>query len=329
MFALCPHDVGVILGYGCPNACRHCLYNCAPRRKAVMTEETLRAALESLTVYPQLPQVHLTGGEPFLHFDLLLEGARVASELGITAYLETGAAWCTDEEVAAEHFRALREAGLHFVLISCSPFHAERTPPARTARAIRAAVRSFGPQRVIVYQQQFMSLMEQFGAEHTTPLERYVETYGVAGARRILWEGFGIISGGRAGYRLGDLAVHRPPESFAGATCTGELLYASHSHIDLHGDFVPAFCGGIAVGRWRELPQLLAEFHAGEYPPLIAKLIARGPYGLYRWAAQTYGYAPRPEGYAGKCHLCVDVRRHLVAVADFPELRPRAFYENF
>jgi hypothetical protein len=35
-----------------------------------------------------------------------------------------------------------------------------------------------------------------------------------------------------------------------------------------------------------------------------------------------------PDGYAGKCHLCVDVRRHLVRRGGFPELRPAAFYEN-
>ena len=40
--------------------------------------------------------VNITGGEPFLHFDLLLEGTRVATELGIYVYLETSAAWCLD-----------------------------------------------------------------------------------------------------------------------------------------------------------------------------------------------------------------------------------------
>ncbi len=58
-----------------------------------------------MTLWPRLPQVHLTGGEPFLHFDLLLEGARVAAELGIFACLETSGRWCTDEAEAIERFR--------------------------------------------------------------------------------------------------------------------------------------------------------------------------------------------------------------------------------
>jgi hypothetical protein len=42
-----------------------------------------------------------------------------------------------------------------------------------------------------------------------------------------------------------------------------------------------------------------------------------------------YGYEELPDGYAGKCHLCVDVRRHLVEHGEFAELRPRAFYDAF
>ena len=57
-------------------------------------------------------------------------------------------------------------------------------------------------------------------------------------------------------------------------------------------------------------------------------LVEHGPYGLCEFAQQEYGYQPLPDGYTGKCHLCVDVRRHLVGVGDLLELRPLAFYEN-
>jgi hypothetical protein len=43
---------------------------------------------------------------------------------------------------------------------------------------------------------------------------------------------------------------------------------------------------------------------------------------------EQYGYQPLAEGYTGKCHLCVDVRRHLVDVGDLAELSPRGFYEH-
>ena len=330
MFALYPEDLGIILTYRCPSGCKHCLYNCGPGRSSeAMSPELLREALEAITLWPEPPMVHFTGGEPFLHFELLLEGTRIATELGIGCYLETSAAWCTDKDAAVERFAALREAGMDAVLISCSPFHAERIPPERTLHAIGAALETFMPQRTTVYISSFLRLIQRFDVERPTPLSRFEEMFGAEGARRILWDGYGIIPGGRAGYELGHLVRQRPAEAFQRLTCARELLYAQHSHFDLHGNYIPSFCGGLSVGGWRDLPHLLHDFQAGRYPPLINTLVEKGAYGLAKMAQREYGYRFRPEGYAGKCHLCVDVRRHLVERDDFKELKPSGFYDGF
>jgi hypothetical protein len=293
-----------------------------------MSADDLRRALETVADWVPRPQVHFTGGEPFLHFDLLEAGAQIASQLGIQAYVETSAGWCTDQGRAEERFAALRRAGLQFVLISCSPFHAERIPPVRTLRAVRAALEVFGPQRVAVYRSEFLQVVQQFGLERPTPLSRYEELLGAEEAWRLLWQGYGIISGGRAGYRLGHLVPGRPSEAFRGMVCSGELLYAHHSHFDLHGNYIPGFCGGLALGSWYDLTRLRDDFMAERYPPLIEELIAQGPYGLGELAQAQHDYRPLADGYAGKCHLCVDVRRHLLEADEFAELRPRGFYEQ-
>jgi hypothetical protein len=330
MVPLHPQDIGIILSYRCQSGCKHCLYNCGPRwEKEAMSSHALRQALEAITIWPRTPQVHFTGGEPFLHFPLLLEGVRLANELGIPRYIETSASWCKDQDEVVERFVALQQAGLQAILISCSPFHAERIPPARTLRAVRAALDIFGGERVIVYLPDFLEIVQFFDVERATPLSRYEERFGAEGARRILWQGYGIISGGRSGYQLGHLMPRHAAASFADADCARDILYAHHSHFDLYGNFISGFCGGLAVGDWHELPQVLADFQEGRYPPLIEVLIDRGPSGLFEMARERYGYEPLPDGYAGKCHLCVDVRRHLVETGDFAELRPRGFYENF
>ena len=309
MAILHPQDLGVILTYRCHSSCRHCLYNCGPGwEKEPMSQEMLREALETAASWNPTPQVHLTGGEPFLHFPLLLEGARVAADLGIASYVETNASWCTDEGEAEERFLALREAGLDAVFISCSPFHAERIPPVRTLQAARAALDVFGPQRVTVYLPGYLDIVPRFGIENVTPLSRYEEEYGIEGARRIIWQGYAIISGGRSGYELGDFAPRQPPEAFAGETCAREILHAHHSHFDLYGNYISYFCGGLAVGDWRSLPDVRARFEAGDNPPLVAILVREGPFALLEYARDSHGYAPQ-RVYAGKCHLCVSAGR--------------------
>jgi len=324
-----PRDLGVIMGYRCQCACKHCLYNCGPTWRDWMSPETLREALRAASAWGPGFQVHLTGGEPFLNFDLLLDGVRIARELGIPRYVETNAGWCVDVDEVAERFTTLWEAGLQVVLISCSPFHAERIPLARTVMAIEQALAVFGPNGTIIYLPEWLSQIQSFGVETTTSLERYVERYGLARASRLLWDGYGIISGGRAGYALGQFAHKRPAQAFQGQTCRGEILYAPHSHFDLYGNYIPSFCGGLAVGDWHGLAQLRADFAAGRYPPLVGVLVQAGPSGLCQMAVSDYGYEELPGGYAGKCHLCVDVRKHLAEHDEFAELQPRAFYDSF
>lgn len=326
---LVPQDIGVILTYQCNSACKHCLYNCGPRwEREPMSEENLSAALDAVVSWPRPPQVHLTGGEPFIHFDLLLHGVHEAVSRGIACYVETSASWCVDEQETIARFRTLREAGLQAVLISCSPFHAEKIPPVRTLRAIQAVMEVFGGRGLIVYQAEYLNLIQRHDVDLPMPLSHYEQEFGREEAGRILWQAYGIISGGRSGYALGHLVPSYPAETFARATCANEILYAHHSHFDLYGNYISGFCGGLSIGSWRDLPQVIEDFRARRYPDLIQILISKGPYGLSLYAMDKFDYETRSVGYAGKCHLCVDVRRHLVEQGEFPELQPHGFYEQ-
>ncbi|GAH50113.1 unnamed protein product [marine sediment metagenome] len=42
--------------------------------------------------------------------------------------------------------------------------------------------------------------------------------------------------------------------------------------------------------------------------------------------AKDFGYQESPEGYLSKCHLCLDLRKHLVSKKEFEELTPKEFY---
>ena len=125
---LCPTDLGIILSYRCQNACKHCLHNCGPSWQNWISPETLEEALQATRAWGHRFQIHLTGGEPFLNFSLLLEGVQLAAQLGIPCYVETNAGWCLKKEDVVEKFAILKETGLNAILISCSPFHAENPP---------------------------------------------------------------------------------------------------------------------------------------------------------------------------------------------------------
>jgi hypothetical protein len=322
-----PSDLGIILSYRCQCACKHCLYNCGPQWGDWMSPQTLREALLATRAWRHRFQIHFTGGEPFLDFSLLLEGVEVASELGIPSYAETNAGWCLSAETAIQRFAALRDAGMSAILISCSPFHAESVPLARTLLAIEKAAEVFGQHKVIVYMPHCLAHIREFSTHQTVPLESYVRRFGLEEAGRMLWDGYGIIPAGRSGYRLGHLARKHPAAAFAAENCRLEILYAHHSHFDLYGNYISWFCGGLTVGDWRALPQLLDDYRARRYPPIIDLLIRSGPHALFDGASRHHGYRELPEGYTGKCHLCVDVRKHLAQIDDHPELRPRRFYQ--
>ena len=291
-------------------------------------DEVYDALSAMQSAWPESFQVHLTGGEPFLKFPLLLYATRIAAELNIPCYVETNAGWCVSDDSVSDRFRQLKQAGLNAILISCSPFHAVTIPPKRTLRAITIAGEVFGHQNVIVYQPEWLDLLIHFGTENPTPLEAYTQTYGIEQAGRFFWQGYGLISGGRSGYKLGHMLERQPPESFQGGRCEHEILYAHHSHLDLYGNFISGFCGGLTAGDWHNLPQVIDDFHRGNYPSLMRILIDDGPYGLYNFARQQYAYEPIFDGYAGKCHLCVDIRAYLNSADSYEELEPQEFYTS-
>jgi hypothetical protein len=81
------------------------------------------------------------------------------------------------------------------------------------------------------------------------------------------------------------------------------------------------------MGDWRDFEGMVDRYERQDYPELTGILISDGPYGLYEFACDGYGYSLLEDGYVGKCHLCVDVRKHLNSRGEFEELQPARFYD--
>jgi hypothetical protein len=97
--------------------------------------------------------------------------------------------------------------------------------------------------------------------------------------------------------------------------------------VDNYGHYIPGFCGGLSLGNIRDLKELLEEgIDLNEYP--IFKFILQNDFkSFYKFSCQK-GYSGKNMNYYSKCHLCVDMRKFLVAQEDFRELQPRQFYHH-
>jgi hypothetical protein len=82
---------------------------------------------------------HLTGGEPFLHFPLLVEIVAYGASLSADVSCVTNAFWAKTLKVATEKLASLKSAGLTSLAVSVSRFHEDFVPRRNAGIALAAA----------------------------------------------------------------------------------------------------------------------------------------------------------------------------------------------
>lgn len=322
-------SAGIMLSYKCNSRCKHCLYCCSPEWREWMDVETVHAICRgTIESSREIHGFHLAGGEAFLNFPLLLESVRVVTGYAIPIdYVETNAGWFTDDDSAIGRLTQLREAGLNCLLVSASPFHAEHIPLEKTIGAVQTSMRVFGQYGTMIWLPEFLQELVDIRTEGKVAFEDYVESAGVDKAREAARYGGQLIPGGRSAFALAQFLSQRPKEAFLDGDCSHELLRSARGHFDPYGNIVPGVCSGISIGDSRDMPAAYRDFRVEDHK-VLHLLCTKGVRGLLEMAQAEFGYECRPT-YAGKCDLCVDIRRHLArSNAPFDELRPAQFYEQ-
>jgi hypothetical protein len=263
----------------------------------------------------------LTGGEPFLNFDLLLRAAEIAHEAGIpSTFVETNCYWCANDAVTEDRLRQLDKAGLNGVMVSVNPFILEHVPFERTDRAVRIGKKVFG-QGLMVYQGFFYRQFSKLGIDGTVSFEDYIRKVGFESLRYAE-----LIPMGRMPFKLGHLFAKQEAESFFNISCKARLTSPYHIHIDNYGNYIGGFCGGISLGDAHDLDLILAGVDLDKRPVLRA--LVAGMKELHK-LGKEFGYEDLPQGYVSACHLCTDIRKHFVQQTDeFEELRPKEIYSH-
>jgi len=328
-----PISGGILLSYKCTSECKHCMYACSPRwTHDWISREDLHEILTQLSGRIRGSPfgndkiginygLHFTGGEPFLNFDLLMDAVQMADDLQIpSTFVETNGFWATDDESTRDRLLRLKEAGLHGILISVNPFILEQVPFERTQRAVRIATGVFR-ENVLLYQEYFYNEFKRINIKGSLPFIDYLQRTHLGD----LYENVELLPMGRAAYKLTDLYARCPAERFLDESCGSQLTRGWHAHADNYCNYMTGYCGGISLGDARRIDSICQGIDLDDLR-IVAALVTRLK-SLYEIGVREYGYRPLVGGYISKCHLCVDIRKHIARETDeFRELRPREFY---
>jgi len=269
--------------------------------------------------------LHFTGGEPFLNFDLLCEAVEMTEELNIpSTFVETNCFWAVNDKSTREKLSILKNKGLKGILISVNPFFLEYIPFERTERTVKYAYELFG-QNLIVYQSEYYKRFRSLEIIKKMPFNDFLDLEG----RRDFARNTEFFLSGRAPYKIQkyNIYVKYPAKHFFKQDCSPPFIRSWHNHVDNYGNFIPGYCGGISLGSFYDLDKLIKDGIELNKYPVLKYIISDNFEGLLSFAKE-HGYKEVRGGYLSKCHLCVDIRKHLVANGNFNELEPKEFYQH-
>jgi MoaA/NifB/PqqE/SkfB family radical SAM enzyme len=242
-------------------------------------------------------KIHLTGGEPFLCYEHLLDVMHKAKEqdFGNVDLIETNAFWAVDDNIIRERLKQLDELGMKKLKISCDPFHQEYIDLELVRRLAEIGIAMLGSGRVLVRWQKYLD--HPINIKNLSSNER-------AKIFRQAMKDYPCRLTGRAAANLAHLDELKPVEKFKDQNCKNTFLGAKGVHIDPFGNVFSGTCSGIIVGNVNQKP--LDEIWQNQ---IIHTLFESGPYNLLDKFPQLQ--ALKLKKFNDKCHLCTTARQHL------------------
>jgi MoaA/NifB/PqqE/SkfB family radical SAM enzyme len=276
----------LLLTYRCTYECDHCFVHSSPRSEATMTLAMALDAVKQARQTGTVTEIWIEGGEPFLHYPIMLEIVRCAASFGLETGIVTNAYFATTVEDAEIWLKPLKAAGLASLSVSDDTFHNDSDSPAAPASKAVEACRQLDISVGTICIQPPQSV----------PNDK------VKGAPIL---GGDVRFRGRAVDKLlSDDLPRRPWESFN--ECPDEdFEQIGRLHLDPHGYLYP--CQGVVVGNLSKMS--LADVIRSYHPlarPVIGPLLRGGPAELVREHD-----LPLHGDFVDPCHLCYLARQML------------------
>lgn len=293
---------GLMLTYKCPAECQFCYYNCSPDKGGLMPTGTALNIWESLIdLAGPSAEVHITGGEPFLYFDHLVELLAEANRrelIGLDA-VETNAYWARNPDIVLKRMKILRDCGIRRLKISWDPFHAEYIEEENVTLLANIAKEVIGPENVLVRWDKYLgSGIDMKSLDLTQRCQMYKQAAA----------DFPVRFTGRSAEKLAPVFDGADVNEVTVKNCSKSFLSSKGVHIDPYGNVFSGLCSGITIGNVNEtsLKDIWKSFDPVNMP-LVSSLVKGSPAALLDQAVDL-GYKTRPV-YADKCHLCCDLRQ--------------------
>ena len=253
----------LLLTYKCTQECDHCYLYCGPNAKGTLTLDQIREVLEEAVKVGTIEMISFQGGEPFLFYPLMLEGMKIAHEMGFNnIWTVTNGYWATTVEDAALWLKPLCELGVSLG-VSDDSFHFGDRPDSPAKMAIAAA------------KQLNMSVGSSAIVEPRVDIETGQAQTGMSlGSDRYI-----AVLRGRAVEKLAEGLPRRSWREFTECPCTSYVGLENPMtiYIDSYGTVQP-FCQGLSLGNIWEVPlsRLIKDYDASSHP-ICGPLVRGGP----------------------------------------------------
>jgi pyruvate-formate lyase-activating enzyme len=134
-------ELSLLITSRCNASCAHCSTNCGPYRTESLPHSAIFKVMDQAAELSgsEPPEFYLSGGEPFLDFEGLLEIVAYGKRLGGIVTCVTNGYWATSEEKAHSMLSAVQRAGLAELAVSSSRFHEKFVSRRRVGRVLGAA----------------------------------------------------------------------------------------------------------------------------------------------------------------------------------------------
>lgn len=281
--------------------CDHCFVFSGPHVKGTFTLSQLRKVFNEINRIGTIEWIYFEGGEPFLFYPLMLEGIKLASDIGFKVGVVTNAYFATSEEDAELWLKPLYKLGISALSVSDDSFHYEEEKDNPAKRTLAAARKLGMPVGSICIKKPTVEV----------------------GIDKVQSKGKPVIGGGamfrgRAVEKLVEGLPRRPWEEFI--ECPYEdLREPKRVHLDPYGNI--HLCQGLSMGNMWKIPlSMLVKNYNADAHPICRSLVKGGPVLL----AKEYD-VKHEEKYVDACHFCYLLRLSLID--KFPQyLAPRQVY---